>query len=251
MKVVFIVQARMTSTRLPGKVLRELAGRPMLAQQTRRLRRCRTASEIVIATTTNASDDPVVQLAEREDVRWYRGSEDDVLSRYVGAARETGAEAIVRLTADCPLIDPEITDRVVRELVEHPDCDYAANIVRRTYPRGLDTEAFWRDTLERIGRMARSRAAREHVTVLARSERPDLFQCRSVEDGEDNSDLRWTVDTSEDFALVRALYEGLGLDRNPAPYTTILAYARAHSRLAELNRGVETWDPDAQPAHSR
>ena len=251
MKVVFIVQARMTSTRLPGKVLRELAGRPMLAQQIRRLRRCRTAHEIVIATTIKASDNPVLELAAREDVRWYRGSEDDVLARYVGAARETRADAIVRLTADCPLIDPETTDRVVEELLEHPDCDYAANILHRTYPRGLDAEALWRDTLERIARMARTRAAREHVTILPRAERPDLFLCRSVTDARDNSDLRWTVDTAEDFALVRAIYEGLELDRNAAPYAAILDYVRARPQLAGWNAGVETWDPLAQPTHSR
>jgi spore coat polysaccharide biosynthesis protein SpsF len=252
MKIVFIVQARMTSTRLPGKVLMDLAGRPMLAQQIRRLRRCRMAHEIVIATTTNAADDPVTELAARERVHCFRGNEADVLSRYAGAARETGAEAIVRLTADCPLIDPETTDRVVQELLDHAtECDYSANILHRTYPRGLDTEVFWRDTLERIDRMARSPAAREHVTVFARSERPDLFLCRSVTDEQDNSDLRWTVDTREDFELVSALYRSLDLDQNAAPYAAILAYVRAHAELARLNSGIETWDPHAQPAHSR
>src|SRR6266849_2137746 len=115
---VIIVQARMTSTRLPGKVLMNLAGRPMLAQQIRRLKRCREADEIVIATTTNASDDPIITVAEREGVRWFRGSEHDVLSRYVGAAHEARAEVVARITADCPLIDPEQTDAVITAIAK-------------------------------------------------------------------------------------------------------------------------------------
>src|SRR4051794_35183830 len=107
MKRVIIVQARMTSSRLPGKVLMELADRPMLSQQIRRLKNCREMDEIVIATTINATDDPVVELADAEGLRWFRGSESDVLSRYVGAAHEAKAEIVIRITVDCPLIDPE------------------------------------------------------------------------------------------------------------------------------------------------
>src|SRR5688572_8897689 len=128
MKRVIIVQARMTSTRLPGKVLMDLAGRPMLARQIRRLKDCRCADDIVVATTTNATDDPVVALADAEGVRWFRGSEDDVLSRYVGAAREANADMIVRITADCPLIDAELTDQVIEELQSlSTTYDYASN----------------------------------------------------------------------------------------------------------------------------
>ncbi len=250
MKTAIIIQARMTSTRLPGKVLMPLAGRPMLAQQIRRLRECRLADEITIATTGNASDDPIAELSRTERVGLFRGDEHDVLSRFVGAAGETGAGAVVRVTADCPLIDPELTDRVIGELLHHPDgCDYAANILDRTYPRGLDVETFWLDTLLRMDRLGRSAAAREHVTIVARSEWPELFLRRSIADADDNSDLRWTVDTAEDLEVVRAIYAGLG-DR-VAPYTEVLAYARAHPELARINRTVETWDPHASPAHSR
>jgi spore coat polysaccharide biosynthesis protein SpsF len=243
MKTAIIVQARMTSRRLPGKVLLPLAGRPMLAQQIRRLQLCTAADAIVIATTVHASDDPIAELARSEGAGCYRGNEDDVLSRYVGAARMAKADVVVRVTADCPWIDAQVIDRVVRALIDDAaQCDYAANLLDRTYPRGLDAEAFWLDTLLRMDRLGRSAAAREHVTIVARLEHPELFLRRSVVDSEDNSDLRWTVDTPDDLAVARELAEGLPLT---APYPEVLAYARAHPKLGNLNRACETWDPNA------
>src|SRR4051794_2892975 len=163
MRRVAIVQARMTSTRLPGKVMMELAGRPLLERELERLQRCDRIDELVVATTTNRDDDVLVDLARRLGVRWYRGSETDVLGRYAGAAREAAAALVVRLTSDCPLIDPAETDLVVEALEERRgECDYAANVLDRDLPRGLDTEALWRDVLERMDRMATSTPAREH-----------------------------------------------------------------------------------------
>jgi spore coat polysaccharide biosynthesis protein SpsF len=228
MKTAIVVQARMTSTRLPGKVLMDLAGHPMLAQQLRRLKRCGTADEIVVATTTNQTDDPIVALASAEGVRWYRGSDQDVLSRYLGAAMESRAEAVIRVTADCPIIDPLEIDRVVRELLRaSSEADYAANIITRTFPRGLDTEAMFLDTLARVDRMARSRRAREHVTTFIYEERPDLFRIVSVTDERDNSDLRWTVDTLEDLSRIRQIYEKLHLSDSEIPYPEIVAAVRS------------------------
>ncbi len=240
MKTVIIIQTRMTSTRLPGKVLMEVGGRPMLAQQLRRVKACREADEIVVATTTNQTDDPVVSLAEKEGVRWFRGSEDDVLSRYAGAARETNAEVVVRITSDCPLIDPGESDRVMRELKEHAsECDYVNNVMPRTYPRGLDTEAMFWDTLERLNRLSKSQTAREHVTHLLLEERLELFVCRNVADKEDNSDLRWTVDTADDLAMVRRIYGELELGERVAPYREILLHVRAHPEIAAINAHVQ------------
>jgi spore coat polysaccharide biosynthesis protein SpsF len=228
-KRVIIVQARMTSTRLPGKILLNLAGQPMLAQQLRRLKRCRMADDIVVATTISDTDASVVALADREEVRWFRGSEQDVLTRYIGAARDSRADIVIRITADCPLIDPEIVDRVIQELESHEeDCDYATNVLQRTFPRGLDTEALFRDVLERLDRLAQSRSAREHVTTYIRWEHPELFLIRSITDGEDNSDLHWTVDTREDFALIQSLYQDLQLDRQMLSYRDIVHYVRHH-----------------------
>jgi len=224
----------------------------MLAQQLRRLHSCRRVQDIVIATTTNSSDDPVAEIAWRHGVCLFRGSEYDVLGRYLGAARKVCADLVVRVTADCPLIDAGVTDRVIGELLDRAaDCDYASNLFERTWPRGLDTEAFFLDTLARMERLSRTAQAREHVTLLPRTERPDLFLCHSVVDECDNSDLRWTVDTVEDLRLVRRIYEELDLGERPRPYAEILAWVRSHNDLLNLNRGIQTWDPHAEPAHTR
>jgi len=231
-KTVAVVQARTGSTRLPGKVLAEVGGRPMLVQELRRLRDARTLSEIVVATTTQPRDDVVAELAEAEGVRCFRGDEDDVLRRYVEAARSSAADVVVRLTADCPLIDPGLVDQVAGTLVAGvAEFDYVSNVVRRTYPQGLDAEALFVDTLERVDRLARSREAREHVTWFITSERPELFVIGSVTDDHDNSDLRWTVDTPTDLELVRRLYDDLDLDASALDYRTILAHVRAHPEL--------------------
>jgi len=239
MKRVIIVQARMTSGRLPGKILMDLAGRPMLSQQIRRVRRCQRVDDVVVATTTNDSDAPVVSLAEAEGARWFRGSEEDVLGRYLGAARESKADIVIRVTADCPLVDPEMTDCVIQALEAHSNaCDYAANVVERTFPRGLDTEVLFRETLERVGRLATSAPAREHVTYYILREHPELFLLRSVTDSEDNSDLRWTVDTAKDLAMIRLVYEQLSLASRPLPYRHVLAYVRSHPSLTAINAHV-------------
>ncbi len=244
MRRVVIVQARMTSTRLRGKVLMPVAGRPMLAQQLRRIKRCALVDAICVATTTNAADEPLVSLAHQEQVDCYRGSEQDVLSRFVGAAQASSADVIVRVTGDCPLIDPNIVDEVIRELITgSSECDYASNVLQRTYPRGLDVEALFLDTLLRVDRLACSPSAREHVTTFVYAERPDLFLVRSVSDAEDNSALRWTVDTAADLHLILALYDGMDLGNRTASYQEMLAYVRAHPELAQLNAGNQTWDP--------
>ena len=217
----------------------DVAGRPMLAHQLRRLKCCRQMDEIVVATTTNATDDAVVALAREEGVRWFRGSEFDVLSRYVAASREVKAEVIVRITADCPLVDPEESDRVIQALVAQRErCDYASNVVQRTYPQGLDTEALYADTLERLNRLAHSSLAREHVTHFILRERPQLFCVCPVIDVENNSDLRWTVDVPEDLEMVRQLYEALGVGEGLVGYRELLAYVRAHPAVAAVNAGV-------------
>lgn len=239
MRIVVVVQARMTSTRLPGKVLVDVEGRPMLAHQIDRLKRSRAATEVMIATTAGATDDPVADLARTMELRCFRGDEHDVLSRYVGAACDANADVVVRCTADCPLIDPGVVDRVIEALLtETEPVDYASNTLERSYPRGLDVEAFHADTLGRLDRIARSAPAREHVTFHLHSERPDLFLKRSVVDVEDNSDLRWTVDTPEDLEFVRRIYREMNLANRFQPYGEVVGYVRNHPELIEINRQV-------------
>ncbi len=234
----------MTSTRLPGKILKDVGGKPMLVQQLNRLKKCELIDEIVIATTVNTADDVVADLANSEDVGCFRGDEEDVLSRFVGAAKQSRADVVIRSTADCPLIDAKITDDVVKELIENSEkCDYVSNTEKRTYPRGIDIEAFFADTLFRIDRLGKSEAAREHVTSYLRGERPDLFMIRHVCDDVDNSDLRLTVDNSEDLELIRRLYNELDLSSTEIPYRELVKYLRDNPDLIELNKGLETWNP--------
>jgi spore coat polysaccharide biosynthesis protein SpsF len=173
-----------------------------------RVRRAKLVNEVVLATSTDPSDDPLAELCRQRGVTCVRGSLNDVLDRFRTAAQAANADVVVRITADCPLIDPAVVDAVVARLVDDPEgCDYASNILRRTYPRGLDTEALWTDALERIARLGTSPEAREHVTWFAYRERPDLFLLGSVEDGDPElANLDWSVDTETDLELVRRLW---------------------------------------------
>lgn len=239
MRCVIISQARTGSTRLPRKVLLRVKGRTLLEWHVERLKRCAAATEVVVATTTHAVDNVVVSEAERLGVRWYRGPEDNVLSRFLGAAREARAESVARVTSDCPLWDPGVGAEVIAALARDESVDYASNCLERTYPRGLDTEVLWMDVLERMARSAvpGEGPEREHVTYMIHTTRPTLFVRRSVTDSRSNSDLRWCVDTREDFASVDAVLTGLA---DPfAPYSEVLRFARAHPEIVRLNANVE------------
>lgn len=235
MRTIAIIQTRMGSSRLPGKVLRDLAGDTMLARVVQRVRAARSISQVVIATTTADIDDAVVREAARLGCGIYRGPENDVLGRYHGAARAFDADCVVRMTSDCPLLDPAVIDAVVSAL--GPDLDYVSNTHHRSYPRGLDVEAFHRDTLERMARLATSEAAREHVTAYL-MERPDLFVTRQVQAAHDDSDLRWTVDAPDDLALVRTLYDLLDLGHDHRPYREVVQVVRARPELTAINAHV-------------
>lgn len=213
MKVVAVVQARMTSTRLPGKSLMDLHGMPLVAHTLRRLSRAQRVDEVVLATTDGPTDDPLVALAQECGVGCQRGSETDVLGRVLDAAASRDADVVVRATGDCPLLDPAVVDRVVAALVDEPTrFDYASNVVARSYPKGLDTEVMWMDVLRRIDRLGTSASAREHVTWFAVYERPELFLLQSVGIDEDHSELDWSVDTLEDLERVRDLMSHAGVD---------------------------------------
>jgi spore coat polysaccharide biosynthesis protein SpsF len=250
MRTVAILQARMGSSRLPGKVLAELGGATMLAQVVSRLRGARRITEIVVATSTGADDDAVVRETGRLGAGVHRGSAGDVLARFLGAARSYRADAIVRVTADCPLLDGAVIDQVVALL--DGAVDYASNTHARSYPRGLDVEALHRDTLERIARLGTSPAAREHVTAFV-MEAPELFRTAQLVAPTDDSDLRWTVDTADDLALVRRLYGELGLAGTPWPYREVVAAVRARPELAAANAHViqKPWQvgPAGQVGH--
>ncbi|MFL5643161.1 MAG: cytidylyltransferase domain-containing protein [Chloroflexota bacterium] len=230
-----IVQARMGSTRLPGKVLLPLIGEPILGLVMRRSARAMTVHEVVVATTTLPEDDRVVELAEANGWPVERGSESDLLDRYLGAARAHDAQVIVRITADCPLIDPVVIDRVV-EAFRASGVDYASNVISpRTYPRGLDVEVIRRDALERAGIEDRDPAWREHVTPYI-YRHPERFELLRVPADEDHSDQRWSVDTAEDYTLMTRIYEALG--RDDASWEEALAVVEANPAWGNINRDV-------------
>ncbi len=213
MKVGAIIQARTTSTRLPRKVLKELprgSGITVLEQVIRRLKRAKKLDAIVVATTTDREDDPIVAIAEKEKVDVFRGSRDDVLSRYYLAAKENGLDAVVRVTSDCPCIDPAVLDIVTEAHVRH-GVDYTSNTLTRTYPRGLDVEAISFSALETAHEKAELKSDREHVTSYIYRTRPDFFSKRQITapEGDDASAIRATLDTEEDYGLLSAVFDHL------------------------------------------
>lgn len=227
-KTVIIVQARMNSSRLPGKVLKEVLGKPLLGYQIERLRRVRLADDVIVATTTGRTDQAIVDFCRQHGVSFYRGSEQDVLSRYFEAACGHEADTVVRVTSDCPLIDPKVIDQVIQAHRNSENVDYTSNILERTYPRGMDCEVFSFSALEQAHREAKEQPEREHVTPFI-YRRPERFWMHSVQYREDCSRHRWTVDTPEDYELIRCMLESLAakmpdftledclelIDRNP------------------------------------
>jgi spore coat polysaccharide biosynthesis protein SpsF len=209
MKVVAIVQARVGSTRLPSKVLKDILGKPMLWHMLNRLGASNRIDNAVLAIPNSGQNDKLEQFANKFGFHSYRGSEDDVLSRYYEAAVKFSADVVVRLSSDCPLIDPRVTDKVI-ETHLNSDADYTSNTIRRTSPRGLDTEVFNFQVLKVACREASQTYEREHVTPYI-YQHPDLFKLQSVEATGKlrRPDLRLTVDTEEDLKLIREIYQRL------------------------------------------
>lgn len=209
-----ILQARMSSSRLPGKVMKPLAGAPMIARQIERLRRAASLERIVVATSEDASDDPLADYLAASGTDVFRGSLTDVLGRFVACAEHFGLDgAIVRLTADCPLADPDLVDACVA-LHQRQGADFTSNDQHRTFPRGLDVEVFNREGLDAAGREASDPYDREHVTPFF-YHNPERFRLAELTQARDDSALRWTVDTPQDFAYVERVYAAL-YAANPA-----------------------------------
>jgi spore coat polysaccharide biosynthesis protein SpsF len=237
MKTVAIIQARLGSTRLPAKVLRSLGGRPMIDWVVERTSQCETIDEVVVATSREWLDDPLVEHCEKQNWNVVRGSEQDVLSRYVLAAEKFQADNIVRITADCPLIDSQVVDQVVTKLVEDVRNDYACNFFpNRHYPRGLDAEAFTMETLEKVDQMAIDKNSREHVTLKIYRQPVD-FRIVSICNSTDQSKYRWTVDTQEDFDLISQIIEHFA--SNDFSYSEIIAAYGEHPEWRRINQDVQ------------
>ena len=230
MTTLAIVQARMTSTRFPGKVLAPLLGEPMILRQLERVCRAARIDEIVIATSSDPSDDPLVEVLQSAGYSVFRGSLDDVLARFIDAIddfeRRTGraVDIVIRLTADCPLASPAVIDEVISAFL-NSESDYLSNTMSPTYPDGLDVEAVKVSVLREVASVATDPPEREHVT-LGVYRRENAYAIGNQADSSNNSDLRWTVDTLEDLAFVSHVYAEL-YPRNPNfEYIDVLAYLR-------------------------
>jgi spore coat polysaccharide biosynthesis protein SpsF len=237
-RIVCTIQARMTSDRLPGKVLMPAVGRPLLALMIERLQRAELVDDIVVATTTDPSSDPIEALARELGVGCFRGSEHDVLGRVLGAARAAEADLIVETTGDCPLIDPAVVDRVIEGFLEG-GVDYCSNVLERTYPRGLDVQVFPTAVLAEVDRLTQDPADREHVSLYI-YEHPERYRRRNIHSARpDAGSLRITVDTPEDLAVVRAVFEALYPQDPTFGFDEIMAFLDAHPEVVALNRDIQ------------
>lgn len=239
MKFVATIEARMTSSRLPGKVLAPLGGRPALEVMVERLRKIERLDQIVIATTVNATDDPLQSLAERLGVGIWRGSEDDVLQRVLDAARAYEADVIVEFTGDCPLIDPEIAAQVI-DTYQRAKVDYVSNVMTRSYPMGMETQVFARSILEDVARRTQDAHDHEHVSLYI-YRNPQLYSLHNVAAPEalTRPDLRLTLDTKEDLAVIAAVYEALASKSPVFSLAEMLAFLDANPAIAAINSAIQ------------
>jgi spore coat polysaccharide biosynthesis protein SpsF len=238
-RVVGIIQARMTSRRLSGKILMDIVGEPMLVRVVERARKARTLEEIVVATTTDAQDDPTEALCAARGYPCVRGHPYDVLDRYVQSATTHRADVIVRITGDCPLIDPDVIDRTVNAFLESdPQVDFATNrfIDDRTYPIGLDTEVCTIQALKQAWKHADQPHQREHVMPYMYEEE-GRFRVLHVRNEQDYGELRWTVDTEKDLEFVRRVYEHFD-GRDDFSWKDVLALVQSQPSLGQINIDV-------------
>lgn len=209
MKKVATIEARMTSSRLPGKVMMEYCGKSNLEHIIERLKRSSLLDDVVVATTTNKEDDEIVKLCEKIGCSYYRGSEEDVLLRVLEAARSVKADIIVEITGDCPVVDWRYVDYLIEKYIE-TGCDYASNTIERTFPRGFDVQVFSVDTLEKVNTMTDSPVDHEHVSLYIYSN-PDKFKLYnwSAEGSVNHPEIGVTLDNRNDYELISEIYERL------------------------------------------
>lgn len=239
MNINAIVATRMTSTRLPGKVLMDLNGKPALARLIERLRQSKYIKEIVIATTTNKEDDAVVETAIDEKVCYYRGSENDVISRTVEAAETFNTEYIVQVTSDCPLIDAETVDATIEKMIHHPYLDYVCNHLVKTYPLGFSSEVFRTAALRQIEKDVSDPAVREHVSLYF-YEHPEIYRLSNVEAPPylRHPEYRLTLDTWEDYKLINTIYDSLYPQKHNFDLYDIVRFLEKNHELLSINKSI-------------
>lgn len=239
MKIAAIIQARMESTRLPGKIMKEIKGKSLLEHQIERIRKSKKIDQIIIATSVKESEQPIVALCEKLRIPYFRGSEQDVLERYYETAKHYGVDVVVRLTSDCPIIDPVVIDAIVYKYLELSSVtSYVSNTIERSFPRGLDVEVFSFEALEKAHITATLEAEREHVTAYMYSNKSDI-KVANFKGEFDYSNNRWTVDTSDDFKLIELIINEL---YNPAEIfllADVIALLMENPDWKKINNHVE------------
>ena len=239
---VAIVQARMGSSRLPGKVMKAILGRPMLGHIVERLRAVPALADVVVATSDREQDEAICAFCAGENIRWLAGSEADVLDRFYRAAVREGGDPLIRITADCPLVDPELVTRLMARYdtgeFDHVAVATGAGAMFLSggrFPDGLDAECFSFDALARAWREATDALDREHVTPYIWRNK-EIFRCGHLLSDTDYSAMRWTVDTEEDFALIDRIYQALYRSDRPFTMADVLRFLEQNPDLAQKNR---------------
>lgn len=239
MNVVCIVQARVGSSRLPGKVLKKICGKTVLEHDINRLKLASRIDEIVIATTIEAQDNQIVEEAKRLGVKYFRGSENDVLSRYYYAAKENNADIVVRVTSDCPCIDYNILDNMIEMFIEqNGSVDYVSNTIERTYPRGYDGEVFSFEALEKAFNNAEKCYEREHVTPYL-YDLNNNFKILQYKNCHDYSKYRVTLDTKEDFQVIESIYEALFKNEVYFSLNDVIDFLEKNPEIATINEKIK------------
>lgn len=236
-KIVAIIQARMGSTRLPGKMLMKLAGMPVVQQVFNRVVLIQGIEKVILATTADAQDDLLVDYCHRTGISVFRGSSDDVLDRYYQAAKQDSADVVIRITGDCPFLDPIESGKVLRLFLDDGPCDYASNVDPPFLPDGLDTEVMSFAALESAWEKAKDIPDREHVTLFIRRH-PDMFRLKSLKGYLDLSSHRWTIDEKRDYDFLNAVAMRLAAQGKFGYLNEIIELLDANSSLLEINSDI-------------
>lgn len=242
-KIVATIEARMTSTRLPGKVLMPFVGKPALAHLIERLKRSQYLDEICVATTTNAADEPIVALARELGVSYFRGSEQDVLGRMLGAARSVGADTLVEITGDCPVVDHRVVDRGIEAFFTH-DVDYVSNSLSPSYPGGFDVQVFPVSVLAEVDQLTQDPIDRTHVSYYI-YQHPEKYRLYNVEAPPEAfaPELRVTLDEESDYTVIAAVFEALYPHSPDFSAAEVVTFLAAHPDVAVLNKNVRQKAP--------
>jgi len=239
MKVLCLLQARMKSSRFPGKIMKPILGKPMIQHILDSLSYSTMIDDVIVVTTTNPKDDVLVQYLDKKNIKYFRGNENDVLKRYIDAVSQFGGDYVVRITADNPLTDPNIVDMVIRKALKNK-VDYASNNLQKTFPLGFFVEVISRKILEKLEKLTQDQSDREHVTLYIHKNK-NSFKVFNLTAPQEffYPDWRLTVDTKEDFELIKHVFENLYTDHKPIRYEEVINFLKENPDLLKINQNIK------------